>query len=463
MNESVCPDRWAALSERERQVALGYASGESHRQLAERLCIAPSTVRTHLQSIYRKLEVGSKFALREALVTSGALPGATRATEAPDADRKPVILVEQFTGSGETSLAADLAAEFRSELVDALSHRTGSRVATRADRAPAPTYVLSGRFLVVGLACRASLEMIEVATGETFWTEKLDEEITNVLEFLDRTVERVNVALRAHFNTYAGAAFAARPDNELNIQQLLTKAAYFIYRFDAENAARSRAVMEAAFKRSPDSAIVVAMYSYTLVQTVPLAIDRVLDVDAERAIRLADRAVSLGPDIDFVFHNRAKLRLWIQRDHDGCREDAQRILQINPTYHIAREDQACADIFSGNRAAGIRMLESLVEEVPREPLSPFRKSIIAIGYALEGNMAAALQSARSGFEEKPFVPIHAIAYAAAVSQDRKLARSQRFRALMRERHIEIRDAERIPLSDANDMARLKRLLEKALA
>ncbi len=57
----------AQLSDRERQIAHAYASGDGYRRIAERLFIAPSTVRTHLATIYRKLGVSSKLELHKAL------------------------------------------------------------------------------------------------------------------------------------------------------------------------------------------------------------------------------------------------------------------------------------------------------------------------------------------------------------------------------------------------------------
>lgn len=55
------------LSPREREIAQAYASGDAYRAIGERLCIAPSTVRTHLAAIYRKLGVSSKLELHKVL------------------------------------------------------------------------------------------------------------------------------------------------------------------------------------------------------------------------------------------------------------------------------------------------------------------------------------------------------------------------------------------------------------
>ena len=55
------------LSPREREIARAYADGATYHRIAERLCIAPSTVRTHLAAVYRKLEISSKLELHRIL------------------------------------------------------------------------------------------------------------------------------------------------------------------------------------------------------------------------------------------------------------------------------------------------------------------------------------------------------------------------------------------------------------
>lgn len=55
------------LTPREREIAKAYANGDNYHRIAERLFIAPSTVRTHLAAIYRKLGVSSKIELHKVL------------------------------------------------------------------------------------------------------------------------------------------------------------------------------------------------------------------------------------------------------------------------------------------------------------------------------------------------------------------------------------------------------------
>jgi two-component system, NarL family, nitrate/nitrite response regulator NarL len=61
------------LSERERQVLEGFARGRSIPQLAAELYLAPSTVKTHAQRLYEKLEVSDRAAAVAAAMRTGLL------------------------------------------------------------------------------------------------------------------------------------------------------------------------------------------------------------------------------------------------------------------------------------------------------------------------------------------------------------------------------------------------------
>ena len=59
------------ISSRELQVARAYTRGKTYREIAEELHIAPATVRTHINNIYRKLEVSSKIELLHRILCIG--------------------------------------------------------------------------------------------------------------------------------------------------------------------------------------------------------------------------------------------------------------------------------------------------------------------------------------------------------------------------------------------------------
>ncbi len=75
------------LSNREQEVAAAYAGGQSYKEIARDLGLSPTTVRSHLRTVYSKLGVTSKIALAQSLSGHGDVAdvqdrdGATLAAE----------------------------------------------------------------------------------------------------------------------------------------------------------------------------------------------------------------------------------------------------------------------------------------------------------------------------------------------------------------------------------------------
>lgn len=72
------------LTPREREIARRFAGGQSYKEIARDLGIAPTTARHHLREIYRKLEVSDKATLARKLPDDAAF-------EATDLDGLPVM------------------------------------------------------------------------------------------------------------------------------------------------------------------------------------------------------------------------------------------------------------------------------------------------------------------------------------------------------------------------------------
>ncbi len=58
------------LTKREDQIAVLFASGKSYKNIAEKLNISPATVRNHIDSVYKKLDVSNKVELLNTINTN---------------------------------------------------------------------------------------------------------------------------------------------------------------------------------------------------------------------------------------------------------------------------------------------------------------------------------------------------------------------------------------------------------
>jgi class 3 adenylate cyclase/DNA-binding CsgD family transcriptional regulator len=74
-----------ALSNREQEVAAAYAAGQSYKEIARELSLSPTTVRSHLRTIYSKLGVTSKIELAR-FINDSSMPGDGRDTPTLVAD-----------------------------------------------------------------------------------------------------------------------------------------------------------------------------------------------------------------------------------------------------------------------------------------------------------------------------------------------------------------------------------------
>lgn len=74
------------LSKRELEVAAAYAEGLSYKEIARDLGVSPTTIRSHLRTVYGKLGVTSKIGLSQALIDPTAASEAERDAAALTAD-----------------------------------------------------------------------------------------------------------------------------------------------------------------------------------------------------------------------------------------------------------------------------------------------------------------------------------------------------------------------------------------
>lgn len=376
-------------------------------------------------------------------------------------DAIPVILIEKFSQVGGAEHEAEISDELRDGLVNVLARRPRIKVIIDPESDNPPTYILHGRCRMFENRCRLYLSMSTAANGESFWSTKIDGDVTDIFDFLDHAVEMTGTALRVHINAFAGSTYVSTPDETLSVQQLLSKAAYFLYQHDMLNCSLAQQTMMVAYAKAPTNPMVLCLHAFAMVQPVTLAVKRSNEIDANTAMSLANEAVYLGSNIDTTLAVRGLIRLWIDRDHSGCLEDQNRALLISPNYHLAKDWEARAKIFGDQRTDGLLELEEVLNLVPSEPNNPIRYSHLAIGHKLTGNQDAALMNAKEGFDRKPMVRTCAIAYAAAAAGNREIVSSDRFIRMVKQHQMSAADAYRFPFASKADTRLLAKCLHQA--
>jgi DNA-binding CsgD family transcriptional regulator len=112
----------SGLSAREQEIAMLYAEGKTSKEIADELCISPTTVRNHVATVYRKLQVSNKAELANltAAASEADAPSGARSTSAAVTAQEPV------TSSADRALAAAQAQQrATSDVLRVISHSPG--------------------------------------------------------------------------------------------------------------------------------------------------------------------------------------------------------------------------------------------------------------------------------------------------------------------------------------------------
>ncbi|OCP02553.1 MULTISPECIES: LuxR C-terminal-related transcriptional regulator [unclassified Ensifer] len=220
MNRIQTPPLTEALSDRERAVAERFAAGLTYREIGEALFIAPSTVRTHLATIYGKLGVRNKIELASwvAQTAAGRIAPETAAPSRVNEPASPALAVfpieclnpeerwHRFADGLSSDICVDLA---RFADLPVIAFHTmkllGNRPESFSDHVQAvgATYAVTGQLRADDRRVRLTIQLSDTRTGMTLWSERYEREMEDVLTLQDSLTESVINVLAGCFGTLA--------------------------------------------------------------------------------------------------------------------------------------------------------------------------------------------------------------------------------------------------------------------
>ena len=194
------------LSEREREVAEQYVEGRSYKEIARTLGISPATVRTHINGVYRKLEVTSRIELLHRLGSAPRpmsapflLPDKPSLAVLPFANMSGDPEQEYFSNGISEDLTTDLSKisglfvlarnsifALKGEAIDV--HELGSRLGVR--------YVVEGSVRKSGQRVRITAQLVDTATSGHLWAERYDRELTDIFAVQDEITAKIIGSLK---------------------------------------------------------------------------------------------------------------------------------------------------------------------------------------------------------------------------------------------------------------------------
>ena len=256
------------LSSRELEIAKAFSSGENYNQIADRLCIAPSTVRTHLSTVYRKLGVTSKLDLHKYFENSAQISESSGNQQILHTD-KPSIAVLAFENMSNDPEQEYFSDGITEDIITALSrspwlfiiarNTTFTYKGTNVDVKQVSEelgvrYVLEGSVRKAGDRIRVTAQLIDGVTGGHIWSEHYDGQLANVFDLQDEITQKVVASIQTsvHLSASEPIERSSRPD--LTVWELTMRAWHLLYDFTPESFDTAKSLLDRALAHDPDSA-----------------------------------------------------------------------------------------------------------------------------------------------------------------------------------------------------------------
>lgn len=334
------------LSARERMVAERFARGDTYKEVAASLCIAPSTVRAHLASIYRKLGVNNKAALvstlsndpADSVMPTFAMTNRPSIAVLPFAnissDAENTYFVEGMTEEITTGLC-----RFREIVVTA----RGSSILARelaADPGEAASklgvdYVLSGSVQRVGNRVRITASLIEGKTGRQIWSDQYDHLLDDIFKVQDEVAQKIVTMLVGNIERTNREHSLRKHTDELSAYECVLQGRYYFHewRGSEDDVRFARELFEKAIEIDPRYPAAYAGLAATYLEEFDHEWSSHPEVTGAKCIELAKKAIELDEQDGFA-HLVLSNAIWLVESHfELARIHLETAIELNPNYY----------------------------------------------------------------------------------------------------------------------------------
>ena len=439
----------AQLSERERQVAERYVEGLSHKEIARALGIAPATVRTHVNAVYRKLEVTSRIQLLHrlqeaapasrpsaALAADGRAEGAVaraglRLGRANPASTfhpalgpsvKPALAVLPFqnmSGDAEQDYFADGVVE---ELITALSRFKSFAVIARnssfvykgraADVRQVASelgvrYVVEGSVRRAGERLRITVQLVDGTSGAHLWADRFDGAIKDIFDVQDSITEGVVGVVWPHIREAEIERSRRERPGSLRAYDLYLQALPKFNAATPEETAAAWALLSKAIALEPENGVYLAEAARVLERALVMGWPSLTEDDGATCDELARRGLANAHDDASVLATCGVALIQAAGAWQVGLATLRRAVEANPNQFRVMMSAGIGYLKCGNIEDALVCFQRAMRLSPANPSAYAALTGIAHAHMVLGNYQEALKVAERSLASSPdYNPTH---------------------------------------------------------
>ncbi|MGH9753735.1 MAG: winged helix-turn-helix domain-containing tetratricopeptide repeat protein [Blastocatellia bacterium] len=223
---------------------------------------------------------------------------------------RPTSAVLKYSGSGTDPLAAG-----RELAVDA---------------------VIEGRIQKLEDRIRVTVQLIRVSDGQPLWSEKFDDQFTNLFAVQDSISEQVTYALALKLGRQEREQLTKRHTENAEAFRLYLKGRYFWNKRSAEGLQKASEYFQRAIERDPGYALAYAGLAdcYNLLSYYSVLSPKESFPKAKAA---AERALEIDESLAEAHASLALAKMCFDWDWPAAEREYQRALELNPNYATAHQ------------------------------------------------------------------------------------------------------------------------------
>ncbi len=255
-------------------------------------------------------------------------------------------------------------------------------------------YLVEGSIRPAGEQLRITVQLIEAASGNHVWADKIDRPASEILAVMDEVTDGLVTALCSNLGAAeSNRAGRARPEN-IQAWALCVQAEHLIFTISTPEAlAEAGRLARRAAEIEPSYGVGWATLAYLASLKISWGYSADLAGDSQAVLALAGKALGLAPNDPVVLSYCGFALIWAGHGAQAL-SYFERSLAINPNSNFAQVSYGAALNVNGRIQDALAQLQTAIRRAPKDPFTGVAYFFLAYVYLLLDDFTGAESAAR---------------------------------------------------------------------